>query len=486
MRKLLPAAGLATALACSSPHAPVSPEPAVVPRVALLPCAVRGVGRAAFCGVVPVPEDRSTRAGRVVELEVVVVPASDHDHAAPDPVFVLAGGPGQAATDAAADYAQTFTAALTTRDFVFLDQRGTGRHSPLRCEMLGVDGDLGTLAGGALPEDRLRQCLAHMDARPDLYTTAIAVEDLDEAAVRLGYERVNLLAGSYGTQVAQEMVRRHRSRVRAAVLDGVAPVDTPFVLAFASNAQHALDALMDECLRDAVCSATFPDLPADLGRALARLRAEPVRVTAPLEGSARVTATLDADALAMAVRGLLYSVDSRALIPAVLHAAATGDDAAIAPLIVRGAGMTARGLSVGMFLSVTCSEQVADVTRREAAGAADRTFLGMARAGPILQACTFWPRGAVPGDFHTPVESDAPLLLLSGTMDPATPMQWAEHARATLPNAQQVLVPGGAHDVADVGCVPALVARFLDAPGAPVDASCVVPVRTKFVTRLGR
>jgi pimeloyl-ACP methyl ester carboxylesterase len=84
------------------------------------------------------------------------------------------------------------------------------------------------------------------------------------------------------------------------------------------------------------------------------------------------------------------------------------------------------------------------------------------------------------------VESDAPLLLLSGTMDPATPMQWAEHARATLPNAQQVLVPGGAHDVADVGCVPALVARFLDAPGVPVDAACVVPVRTKFVTRLGR
>ncbi|MGH7295098.1 MAG: alpha/beta hydrolase, partial [Polyangiaceae bacterium] len=232
--------------------------------------------------------------------------------------------------------------------------------------------------------------------------------------------------------------------------------------------------------------AAFPDPDADLQRALTRLRAEPERVTAPLDASARVTATLDARALAMAVRGLLYSVESRALIPAVLHAAAVGDDAAIAPLIVRGAGVAARELSVGLFLSVVCAEQVAGVTPREAEAAAAGTMLGLARAGPILRACTFWPRGRVPADFHTPVESDAPFLLLSGTMDPATPMQWAERARATLPDAQHLVVPGGAHDVAGIGCVPAIVARFLDAPRAPVDASCVVPVRTKFVTRLAR
>jgi pimeloyl-ACP methyl ester carboxylesterase len=438
------------------------------------------VGRPAFCGVATVPEDRATKQGRIVDLDVVVLPASDAEYAEADPVVVLAGGPGQAATDAVADYAQTFAGAMTTRAFVFIDQRGTGKRSPLRCAMVGPDGDLGTLAGGALPEDRLRACIAQMDANPELYTTAIAVEDLDEVTLRLGYERVNLLAGSYGTVVAQEMLRRHGSRVRAAVLDGVAPVDTDFILSFAQSAQRALDALLDECGRDEACHASFPDPKGDLERGLSRLRAEPVRVASPLEGSARATATLDANALAMAVRELLYSVDTRGLIPALVRAAARGDDASIAPFVVRGAGDATRALSIGMYLSVACAEQVQGVSALQAESAAAGTFLGTARAGPILSACAFWPRGVVSPDAHVLVTSDVPALLLSGTMDPATPPAWTARVAASLAHARQVVVPGGAHGVAALGCVPGLIARFFDAPLAPLDASCVAAAATRF------
>jgi pimeloyl-ACP methyl ester carboxylesterase len=105
----------------------------------------------------------------------------------------------------------------------------------------------------------------------------------------------------------------------------------------------------------------------------------------------------------------------------------------------------------------------------------------MARAGPILRACTFWPRGTVPPDFHQPVRSDAPALLLNGTLDPATPAAMVEHVRASLSNARAVIVTGGGHGVSDDGCLPAIVARFLDAPAAPLDSSCVAPVATKFI-----
>jgi pimeloyl-ACP methyl ester carboxylesterase len=449
-----------------------------------MPCAVRGLGRPSFCGVATVPEDRVTRRGRAVDLDVVVIPASDVDGARPDPVFVLAGGPGQAATDAAADVAETFAAALTKRDFVLLDQRGTGRRSPLRCRLAANDGELGTLAGGALPEDRLRECLQRLDARAELYTTSIAADDLDEVAARMGYQRVNLLAGSYGTAVAQETMRRHPGRVRTAVLDGVVPLDVDFVEAFAPNAQRVLEEVVAQCARDEACHASFPDPRGDLDRAVARLRAAPVRVAARFHGDRTAAATLDVSALAMALRKLLYSESTRGFVPAVLRAAASGDDDAIAPLVVRTAEAMVRDLSVGAYLSVTCAEDLAGVTLPKAEEAAAGTFLGTARVGPTLRACTFWPRRAVEPGFHSPVRSDVPVFLLSGTMDPATPVEWADRVAAMLPRARRLVVPGGGHGVSDSGCVPELVSRFLEAPGAELDTSCVVPVPTRFALSL--
>lgn len=471
---------IACLVACNASQAPRVPALSSPSRVGLQPCAVSGVGRPALCGVATVPEDRATRAGRTLSLDVVVVPAADEEHAKPDPLFVLAGGPGQSATELAAETLEAFTSVAETRDIVFVDQRGTGRHSPLRCSLLGDDADFGTLAGGVLPEARLRDCLAHMDARPELYTTSVAVDDYDEIAARLGYECVNLFGGSYGTEVAQEMMRRHPGRVRAVVLDAVSPLDVDFVLDFAANAQQVFDAVADECAHDPACHGAFPDPRGDLERAMAHYRAAPARVSAPVDGQKRATATLDANAVAMTVRFLLYSVESRGWVPAIVHAAAAGDDAALAPYVVRGTAFAASALSAGMYLSVTCAEDLAGVTPQDAERAAAGTFLGTARVGPILRACTFWPRGSIPPDFHEPVRSLAPVLLLNGTLDPATPAAMVDHVRASLPNARAVIVPGGGHGVSDGGCLPGIVTRFLDAPAAPLDTACVVPVATKF------
>lgn len=480
MRSFVPAASLAFLVACGASQAPRAPERFPPSGDSLLPCAVRGVGRPALCGVVSVPEDRATRAGRTLSLDVVVVPAAEKERARPDALFVLAGGPGQAATELAAQTVAVFASVAATRDVVFVDQRGTGRHSPLRCSMVGDDDDIGVLAGGVLPEDRLRDCLAHMEARPELYTTSVAADDYDEIAARLGYERVDLFGGSYGTEVAQEMIRRHPARVRAVVLDAVSPLDVDFVVPFAANAQHVFDAVADECAHDAACHGAFPDPRGDLDRALAHYRASPARISAPVGPHARATATIDANAVAMTVRLLLYSPDTRGWVPAIVHAAAAGDDAAVAPFVVRGAARAAAALSVGTYLSVTCAEDVAGLTPQDAERATAGTFLGMARVGPVLRACTFWPRGSVPPDFHEPVRSPAPVLLLNGTLDPATPAAMVDHLRASLPNARAVVVPGGGHGVSQEGCLPGIVARFLDAPEAPLDASCVAPIATRF------
>src|SRR5712672_104443 len=87
---------------------------------------------AARCGVLKVPEDRTKPGGATIDLSVAVVPALNR-RAAAAPLFLLAGGPGQAATDLYASYAGAFARVNRNHDIVLVDQRGTGRSAPLKC-----------------------------------------------------------------------------------------------------------------------------------------------------------------------------------------------------------------------------------------------------------------------------------------------------------------------------------------------------------------
>jgi pimeloyl-ACP methyl ester carboxylesterase len=451
--------------------------------IVLWPCAPEGLARLARCGSARVFEDRHAGAGRALELRVIVVASAD-PNARPDPVVVFTGGPGLAATESVANpfFRRLFAPALQSRHFIFIDQRGTERGSALRCKLVGNDGDFGTIGGGGLPEVRLRECLAGNHANPELYTTSIAADDVDEIIGRLGYDTVDVAGFSYGTVLSQVFVRRHRARVRAMVLNGVSPLGVNFILRFAESSQHALDAVFRECAEDAACHAAFPDPGGDLDRARERLRAAPTRV-AMNTSSGLETATLDADALAMAVRSLLYEPESRGRIPALLHAVAEGDDSVAGRSVTQSAEAISNEMSVGLYLSVTCSEDLQGVTGADADRAAAGSFLGTARIAPVLEACSYWPKGEVASDFHDPLRSDVPVLLLGGTRDPATPCEWMESMHATLPNAQTVLVPGGGHGVSE-GCVPALFAQFLESPRSPLIASCVRTAQTTFVRAL--
>jgi pimeloyl-ACP methyl ester carboxylesterase len=277
LRVLSVVATLLALAACSQLPARASPpgtradEPIV-----LASCSVVGLDGSARCGVAHVFEDRRTRRGRSIALRIVIVPARVPGTQR-EPLVFLAGGPGQAATDLVGDVAEGLAQAGATRDLLFIDQRGTGHDSPLRCNLLARDGDLDHLASGALPEARLQACLATMDANPRLYTTPMAMEDLDEVLDRLGYRgQVNLIGGSYGTYAAQVFAHLYPARVRALVLDGVVPTNADYPLRFAERSQRAFDQVVDECAHDVACRAAFPDPRRDLALGQARLREHPV------------------------------------------------------------------------------------------------------------------------------------------------------------------------------------------------------------------
>ena len=448
-------------------------------KMALSPCRLKGASYPAQCGTLRVPEDRGQPAKRQIDLKIAIIPALARTPE-PDPLFLLAGGPGQAATEAFGPLLGAFERIHRSRDIVLVDQRGTGSSRPLRCDLTDPSAPFAVrLSGDSMSEERFRKCLGAFDADPRFYTTSIAMQDLDEVRAALGYRQIDLWGGSYGTRAALIYLREHGEHVRAAILDGVAPPALKLPVTFAADAQRSMDLLFQHCAAEKSCNAAFPDLKKRFDDLLAGLSKHPARVHVqdPLTG-APADVTISRDLFAAGVRGVLYQQDFASLAPLIVAHAAQGD---FAPFIAATAGLDAgfaRTMSFGMMFSVVCSEDLPGTTPQEIEEASKGTFLGPKLALDFLKICSFWPRGQVPKGFREPVRSDKPVLLLSGELDPATPPRWAENARATLPNSLHLVVPGVGHGATAEACVPQLMAQVIDKASVQgVDAGCLKPLR---------
>jgi len=425
----------------------------------LEPCP-RDVGvPGAECGHLEVHEDREAGTGRQISLRVVVLPAVGRD-VQPDPLFVLAGGPGMAASDMADLVSGTMHRIREKRAIVLVDQRGTGDSNGLDCEFVDAD----TMV--YLPTDQalapLRECLSSLDADLRLYTTPIAMDDLDQVRAALGYERINLWGGSYGTRAALVYLRRHGEHVRTVILDGLAPPAIRLPLHLGVDARRALDLVLDACAADADCGASFADLRTRLDDLLTRLEQTPEETVIQHPRTGEFTSvTITRDTVAFLVRAALYSAEMSTLLPLVIERASGGDYGPLAamadPWIDIGQSM-----SIGMFFSVICSEDVPFVSESERQQLESEPFLGPTMLDLYSEVCGFWPRGDLPAGYGDPVLSDRPVLVLSGQLDPVTPPRWGEEVSRHLSDSRHLVVPGVGHGTLAYGCVPRLMAQFID------------------------
>lgn len=442
----------------------------------------------AWCGRYEVFEDRASKRGRKIALNMVVLPALAEKPAS-DPVFFLAGGPGQGAASLAALIGEGPLARIRQeRDLVFLDQRGTGASNPLTCNLYADDQDLRAYFGNMFPVEEVRACRKRLEKVADLkqYTTSIAIEDLDDVRRALGYERINLYGGSYGTTVALAYLRRYREHVRSAILAGVAPTDLRLPLPFAKGAQHAIDQLMDDCAADNACRAAFPNLREEFKSVLDRLAKESVSVELinPFTKNAQ-SVNLGRGVFAERLRMMLYDRDPASIVPLLIHQAYQGNFKPFILAALPQARAIYRTLSLGMYFSVTCSEGVPFITeediRRETAG----TFLGDYRVRVHQGACREWPRAFVPSNFTSAVEADAPVLLLSGEVDPASPHWIGEEVARHLPNSRQVTIPQGGHGYFSA-CLGDITSEFISRGSVKgLNTACVEEAgRPPFITTL--
>ncbi|HEY6320308.1 MAG TPA: alpha/beta fold hydrolase [Thermoanaerobaculia bacterium] len=446
----------------------------------LSPCTLPDKGGKALCGTYEVFENRETRSGRKLALRIVLLPATGPARE-PDPVFFLSGGPGEGAVESAPDLVHS--PLRTLRDLVFVDTRGTGESNPLSCHVWGD----GTRLDHIFPLDAAIACRDELRKKADLtrYTTAAAMDDVDDVRRHLGYGKLNLIGGSYGTFAAQVFLVRHPEAVRSVALSGVAKPGDPNPLYHARNSQHALELLGRDCAAEPACHAAFPRFPEEVSTVLDRLARKPVQVqvTHPETGKP-VAVLLTRSAAADTLRFALYNPREARAVPLRVHLAAQGDYRQLATLAVQLRAILQQELALGLLFSVTCAEDLPRIDPREIPAVTRGTFYGDDRVREQLAVCAIWPHAPLPPGSGDLVHSDVPTLLLSGERDPVTPPADAAMVAKGFTHGLWVQIPHGTHNGSG-DCEDRVVADFVKRGSAEgLDVSCMKTAQpVPFLTR---
>ena len=427
----------------------------------------------AECTTLEVPENWDDASSRKIKLAVALVP-SRSPKPKPDPVFILAGGPGQSARESWRMMAGTFRAVLAERHVVLLDQRGTGASNRFDCP---TPENIDPLITTIDPEQAAALARACIDAVKDThdvryYSTEDAARDLDHVRQALGAPQLNLVGISYGTRVGQIYARRYPDRVRSLLLDSVIPNELILGTEHSINLEDVLKVQLGRCRDDAECGKQFGDPYATLRELAAQLRANPRMAPGrdPRSGQAEEQPLTPGSLMAIA-RMYMYSSETAGLLPLTLAEAKAGR---FEPLLAQAAMMSedmGAQIATGVNWSVVCAEDAAHFAPRPQD---DELLMGQDFIVTTINWCKEWPRREVPADFHQPMSGDTPTLILSGEFDPVTPPRYGDQVVANLPNGRHLVVPGQGHSVMGRGCGPKLVDAFIDSADAKaLEADCL-------------
>lgn len=448
----------------------VAPRQADIPTrklgtLSFTPCTLMSpgapLGTEAQCTTLDVAENPDKPNGRKISLNIGWIPAS-RDDATSDPVFMIAGGPGQSATESFPEIARAFKDVVQQHDIILVDQRGTGKSNPLHCDDMQKE-----MMASATPDDTAmmieltRQCAQTLSKKADLtqYTTTVALHDIESVRKAIGAAKINLMGVSYGTRVAQQYAMRYPASVRSILLDSVVPNTLFLGNEHAQSLDNALTLYFKQCQQTKQCVDAVGNPQDNLRKVMTALKT-PVPVTyRDAYSGERKQVDLSALHVSGVIRLYSYSPLTAALLPLQLHQAANGDYEGLASLSMMLTESMGEIIATGMHNSVICSEDAAGLVKPPQTS---DSVLGDSLVDIIQAQCTVWPKGVMPADFHQPLRTDIPTLVIQGQYDPVTPPRYGEDVVKTLRNGRLLIVPNQGHSVLGAGCMPKLYSTFLD------------------------
>jgi len=436
-------------------------------------CHIPNYAQEVLCGTHRVFENRRTQSGREIDIKFAVIP-SITEAKEPDPLVMLAGGPGQGAMSMGGPFTRVaFSEIRETRDIILIDQRGMGKSHPLRCEL--PEQDLLTLSEEEqtlLSERLLRECLAGLEADVTQYTQDSANRDIHEILLALDYKKINLYGISWGTRSALLYSNQFPNQVRTVVMDGNVPVENKVSLYAAIDAEIALQTLFQDCINDAGCNEAFPELESDFNEVLESFGESGIKTTVKDANTGETkTIVLGRGVFVNAIRNILYLPEFSRLIPMVIKQAKDNNYQTLSGLT---AAFGDPEMAIGASLTILCSEELSRISNAEKNNMTNEGFVGDAFIKLYDNACRIWPKAPLPEIYQQIKPSEIPTLILSGKIDPITPPRWGDKMAETMKNSLHLIAPNTGHNVAPKGCASELMSQFInEASVENIDGSCL-------------
>jgi pimeloyl-ACP methyl ester carboxylesterase len=435
-------------------------------------CYVDGFETPMRCVTISVPLDYDAPATGTIEVTAAIAPATTAKPA-PDPLFVFAGGPGQAATGMGPWLNTAFAPARRERDIVLFDIRGTGLSTPVAC---AISTDTSAFALETIRRDA-EACAAKAGRVATFLSSREIVEDIERMRRALRVQHINLWGGSFGTRLSQHYARAYGKHVRAVVLDAATPTGSSIFLSAPRYGEEALQNLFSNCAADKPCAKAFPNLKEDFATLRKQTEAAPLTATAtdPRSGQP-VPVRIDLETLTGNVRGSLYAGFSRSVLPFAITQALRGNQSPFLALGAATSEWSIETMSFGSMLGVICGEDV-EVARRAPAASRSYGFMGDSYYRAFEAACSAWPHRALPEPMLQTFTSSIPAMAISGALDPVTPPAAAEEALAMFGRRNHVVIPFGFHTNSSSRCIAELIGKFLADPQAGAkDHACVARI----------
>lgn len=416
---------------------------------------------AAKCATFTVPLDYDSPEGQSIELLVARLDAQTNKPKR-DAFTLIAGGPGQSATESFPALAHAFRHIRRDRDIILLDQRGTGESNKLDCPKGEEEKSL--VYDKIKTEASAKRCREHQDVDPRFFSTSVAVKDLESLREALAIKQWNLYGVSYGTRFGLHYLRRYPDSVRTIIMDAVVPPEIALGPEIALAAQRALLRLFDRCENNPGCHEAFPLLRTGTLDMLERLKTEPVDIQYEDINTGELSELKFTDKhLAITIRLMSYSAHGSAILPSMLYDAIDNDNFAS---LARQAQLQISGiddsLAGGMYNAVICTEDAPFIPEDLDISALEETYLGAELLDAMHSNCNAWDEGVLDDDFKEPVVSDTPALVMSGSDDPVTPPQYGESIIKHLSHSVHIVNENQSHMQAALGCVPLIMAEFVN------------------------
>ena len=435
-------------------------------------CHLNGIRTQVKCGVINVPSNYNKPEYAQLTINFAVLPAIDSTKNKA-PLMFLAGGPGQAAVELASHIYNGFTEIRKTRDIILVDQRGTGKSHPLQCDE-PKKAKLYSIIPEEFDKAEVLTCVDKLQKNNNLsqFTSENAIRDFDEVRKALGHKKINLYGGSYGTRAALVYMRLFPESLNRVILDSVGPVEVPIGL-FGLSSARSFEMLIANCKVEKTCHNAYPNLANEYEDVIKRLTHSTVSlsVTHPRLGT-QTPFILSKGKFIGTLLTSLYSIETRSMLPLVIHQAYKNNYQPLLGLIAS----TDDGMNmyVGLHFNIVCNEDMPRITPEMIQNDKKNTF-GKGETHKSWQvACPLWPKYHVDKNFAQPVIANIPTLILSGDLDPVTPPSNGDKSAATLPNNHHIVSKNSAHIVASTVCGVSIVNEFLNTLSPKnIDDSCL-------------